>query len=101
MKSPIVKHSVIICGHKTSISLEHAFWHSLKEIARIRSVTISDLLTEIDATRAHGNLSSALRLFVLDYYWSRSQDGHGQSHSENPESLADTSAGRVPLPQAP
>lgn len=67
MKSAVVKRSVIIAGHKTSVSLEDAFWKVLKEIARTRGQTLSDLVSSIDAQRQHGNLSSALRLFVLEY----------------------------------
>jgi predicted DNA-binding ribbon-helix-helix protein len=68
MKSPVTKRSIIIAGHKTSVSLEDAFWKGLKEIAMGRDVTLSELVSAIDFARAHGNLSSALRLFVLDHY---------------------------------
>ena len=68
MKSPVVKRSIVIAGHKTSVSLEDAFWQGLKEIAGERDVTLSDLVATIDTDRRHGNLSSAIRLFVLDYY---------------------------------
>jgi predicted DNA-binding ribbon-helix-helix protein len=68
MKSPVVKRSIVIAGHKTSVSLEDAFWDSLKEIAARRHATLSDLVANIDAARNHGNLSSAIRLFVLDHF---------------------------------
>src|ERR1700686_5800647 len=68
MKSPVVKRSIVIAGHKTSVSLEDAFWRGLKEIAGGRDMTLSDLVSTIDSDRRHGNLSSAIRLFVLDYY---------------------------------
>jgi predicted DNA-binding ribbon-helix-helix protein len=68
MKSPVVKRSIVIAGHKTSVSLEDAFWQSLKEIAGSRELTLSDLVASIDTGRHHGNLSSAIRLFVLDHY---------------------------------
>jgi predicted DNA-binding ribbon-helix-helix protein len=68
MKSPVVKRSIVIAGHKTSVSLEDAFWKSLKEIAGGRHMTLSDLVAVIDSERQHGNLSSAIRLFVLDFY---------------------------------
>jgi predicted DNA-binding ribbon-helix-helix protein len=68
MKSPVVKHSVVIAGHKTSVSLEDAFWKGLKVIAATRGVTLSVLIESIDKDRAQGNLSSALRLAVLDFY---------------------------------
>jgi len=68
MKSPIVKRSIVLAGHKTSVSLEDAFWRGLKDIASGRRTTLSDLIVSIDLNREQGNLSSALRLFVLDHY---------------------------------
>ena len=67
MKSSIVKRSIIIGGHKTSVSLEDAFWTDLKNIAHTQQTTLSELVTKIDQTR-EGNLSSAIRLFVLDHF---------------------------------
>lgn len=64
-KDGIVKRSVRIAGHATSISLEAPFWRALCDIAAIRRVSINALVAAIDAQR-HGNLSSAIRLFVLD-----------------------------------
>ena len=66
MKSPIVKRSIVIDGHKTSVSLEDAFWEGVKEIAHKRRMSLSDLVGAIDSQRQQGNLSSALRLFVLE-----------------------------------
>jgi predicted DNA-binding ribbon-helix-helix protein len=68
MKSPVIKRSIVIAGHKTSVSLEDAFWKGLKDIADDRDVTLSDLVSSIDTDRQHGNLSSAIRLFVLDHF---------------------------------
>lgn len=68
MKSPVVKRSIVIAGHKTSVSLEEAFWKGLKEIAVSQGTTLSDLVASIDKGRKQGNLSSAIRLFVLDHY---------------------------------
>jgi predicted DNA-binding ribbon-helix-helix protein len=68
MKSLVVKRSVVVDGHKTSVSLEQAFWNGLKEIASSRKVTLSELVGSIDSGREQGNLSSAIRLFVLDHY---------------------------------
>jgi predicted DNA-binding ribbon-helix-helix protein len=73
MKSPVVKRSIVITGHKTSVSLEDAFWVGLKDIATGRNMTLSELVAAIDADRRQGNLSSAIRLFVLDFY--RAQSG--------------------------
>jgi predicted DNA-binding ribbon-helix-helix protein len=84
MKSPVVKRSIIIAGHKTSVSLEDAFWKGLKEIASGRDSTLSQLVQVIDLQRAHGNLSSAIRLFVLDYYRNLigTVEGREKSHPE-------------------
>jgi predicted DNA-binding ribbon-helix-helix protein len=71
MKSPVVKRSLVIAGHKTSVSLEDAFWKALKEIAGERGMNVSDLVTAIDRDRRQGSLSSAVRVFVLDHYRSR------------------------------
>ena len=68
MKSSVLKRSIVIAGHKTSVSLEDAFWDSLKEIAGERDMTLADLVASIDANRNHSNLSSAIRLFVLGVY---------------------------------
>ena len=68
MKSSVVKRSVVLAGHKTSVSLEDAFWESLKEIAGSGNMSLSDLITAIDSGRHNGNLSSAIRLFVLNFY---------------------------------
>ena len=68
MKSLVVKRSIFLAGRKTSVSLEDEFWNALKKIANDRSVTMSELVSDINAQRQHGNLSSALRLFVLEYY---------------------------------
>jgi predicted DNA-binding ribbon-helix-helix protein len=68
MKSLVVKRSIVAAGHKTSVSLEDAFWNGLKEIASGRNITLSDLVTAVGSERRQGNLSSAIRLFVLDFY---------------------------------
>ena len=71
MKSPVVKRSIVIGNHKTSVSLEDAFWRGLKDIAVSRRVALRDLVGSIDTERQHGNLSSAIRLFVLNHYQAR------------------------------
>jgi len=71
MKSSVIKRSIVIGGHKTSVSLEDAFWNGLREIANIRNETLSSLVGSIDVGRQHANLSSATRLFVLGFYRSR------------------------------
>ena len=72
MKSLVVKRSIVIAGHKTSVSLEDAFWDALKEIAIASGTTLSSVVSSIDSERQRGNLSSAIRLFVLAFY--RNQD---------------------------
>jgi len=66
MKSLVVKRSIVIAGHKTSVSLEEPFWLGLKEIAHGQQMTLSTMVGDIDIRRRQGNLSSAIRLFVLD-----------------------------------
>jgi predicted DNA-binding ribbon-helix-helix protein len=68
MKSSVAKRSILIDGHKTSVSLEDPFWTELKKIAHSQRVTLSELVTAIDHAREHGNLSSAIRLFVLHHF---------------------------------
>jgi predicted DNA-binding ribbon-helix-helix protein len=68
MESLVLKRSIVVGGHKTSVSLEDAFWRGLKEIASARHLTLSALVAGIDSGRTSGNLSSAIRLFVLDHY---------------------------------
>jgi predicted DNA-binding ribbon-helix-helix protein len=65
MQSSVVKRSIVVAGHKTSISLEDDFWRMMKEVAKEREVTLSELVAKIDSERQIGNLSSAIRLFVL------------------------------------
>ena len=66
--SSVIKRSVVIDGHKTSVSLEDAFWTDLKKIAHAQQVTLSELVTKIDGAREQNNLSSAIRLFVLHHF---------------------------------
>jgi len=68
MKSAIVKRSVVLAGHKTSVSIEDAFWNGLKEIGKGSGLTISELIADIDSQRLQGNLSSSIRLFVLAHF---------------------------------
>jgi predicted DNA-binding ribbon-helix-helix protein len=91
MKSLVIKRSVVVAGHKTSVSLEDAFWKGLKEIAGDRDMTLSELIGTIDSERENGNLSSALRLFVLDSYRTQLSDlkeGRGGSDGESESSGA-------------
>jgi predicted DNA-binding ribbon-helix-helix protein len=76
-KSTVLKRSVVLVGHKTSISLEEEFWKGLKEIAVGRDMSVSNLVAAIDTDRQNINLSSAIRLFVLAFY----QEQHAKNHS--------------------
>ena len=67
MKSQVIKRTVVIDGHKTSICLEDAFWSSLKAIAQAQGATVDQTVTRIDVTRKLSNLSSAVRLYVLEH----------------------------------
>jgi predicted DNA-binding ribbon-helix-helix protein len=66
MKSAIIKRSVVIDGHKTSVSLEEPFWTLVREIAGTERVSVSGLLCGIDRQRRNANLSSAIRVYVLE-----------------------------------
>ena len=88
MKSPVVKRSIVVAGHKTSVSLEEAFWNGMKEISGERNMTLSELVGEIDGKRQQGNLSSAIRLFVLDHYQAR-MNGNGKA-DETPREIMRT-----------
>ncbi|MBN8962168.1 MAG: ribbon-helix-helix domain-containing protein [Rhizobiales bacterium] len=86
LKYAVVKRSVMVGGHKTSVSLEDAFWDSLKEIAARRGMSLSAQLAGIDTHRDTNNLSSAIRLFVLDYFRTRaiSMMMIGESRTDSP-----------------
>jgi predicted DNA-binding ribbon-helix-helix protein len=77
VRSSVLKRSIVIAGHKTSVSLEDEFWKSLKEIAGERGMTLAQLVAAIDGNREHANLSSAIRLFVLRFY----RDQHRQDRT--------------------
>jgi len=93
MKSSVVKRSIVVGGHKTSVSLEEAFWSGMKEISVARGTTLYRLVSEIDANRNQGNLSSAIRQFVLDHFKGRAvapagefrpRASHAQGLAESP-----------------
>jgi predicted DNA-binding ribbon-helix-helix protein len=67
MPHTIRKRSVVIAGHATSVTLEEAFWQELRLLARRRGLSLNGLIAGVDTGR-RGNLSSALRLLVLDSY---------------------------------
>jgi predicted DNA-binding ribbon-helix-helix protein len=71
--SEVKKRSIIVRGHKTSVSLEDSFWTGLKEIAEARGSHLGQLVAELDSERDASNLSSALRVFVLKHYRARAE----------------------------
>ena len=64
----VAQRSVVIAGRKTSVTLEDTFWQALKTIASFEKIPVADLLLKINQGKQHANLSSAIRLFILDYY---------------------------------
>ncbi|HZO47219.1 MAG TPA: ribbon-helix-helix domain-containing protein [Xanthobacteraceae bacterium] len=79
MPSSVIKHSIVIAGHKTSVSLEDCFWRGLKEIARHRDLSLSNLVSVVETGRANANLSSALRVFVFQHFVGGQANGHAQA----------------------
>ena len=68
----VVKRSLLIAGHRTSVSLENAFWQGLRRIAAERGLSVNRLAAIVDASRGGANLSSAIRVFVLEAEGARS-----------------------------
>ncbi|WP_441228042.1 ribbon-helix-helix domain-containing protein [Tardiphaga sp. 20_F10_N6_6] len=73
LPSLVQKHSVLIGGVRTSISLEASFWHALKHLAAERSMSLGELVSEIGTAAGRGNLSSAIRVYLLDYYQQKAE----------------------------
>jgi len=83
LRSQVTKRSLVVGGHKTSVSLEDAFWVELRSIAHNLGVHLSQLVGSIDSVRQHSNLSSAIRLFVFEFR------SHGTSgHDLSPQAQA-------------
>jgi predicted DNA-binding ribbon-helix-helix protein len=68
MQTAVIKRSIVLDGHKTSVSLENEFWHGLREIAARENTSLSTLVGKIDRERYSCNLSSAIRVFVFNYF---------------------------------
>ncbi len=84
MKSSIIKRSVVIHGHKTSVSLEQPFWDAFRDIAETERMSTSALLRKVDAERRHANLSSAIRVFVLAHMRALANVGETAHENERP-----------------
>jgi predicted DNA-binding ribbon-helix-helix protein len=82
----VKKRSIVIGNHKTSISLEDEFWEGHRHIAQLRQTKLADHVSVIDGERGRANLSSAIRMFVLEYYRSRAAapDARRRSVESNP-----------------
>ncbi|PLW75530.1 ribbon-helix-helix domain-containing protein [Cohaesibacter celericrescens] len=78
------KHSVTIAGHRTSISLEDEFWTGLKSLAASRNKSLADIIRQIDRDRGANNLSSAIRISVLDHYKAQIPDNTDLTEPTNP-----------------
>jgi predicted DNA-binding ribbon-helix-helix protein len=90
MKSAITKRSVVIGGHKTSVSLEEPFWSAVRELAGAQHTTVSNLLRQIDLDRRNTNLSSAIRVYVLQSLRGQNEPLHNGGHvSQTPTWTAD------------
>jgi len=74
MKSIIIKRSIVLNGHKTSVSLENEFWDGLREIADGQKLKVSALVQRIDRERTNRNLSSAIRIYVFNHFRERPAD---------------------------
>jgi predicted DNA-binding ribbon-helix-helix protein len=74
LKSRVIKRSLVVGGHKTSVSLEDVFWNALRTIAHNRGIHLSQLVGTIDSERQHCNLSSAIRLFVFEQTCNHTDD---------------------------
>jgi predicted DNA-binding ribbon-helix-helix protein len=85
-KSAVTKRSVVIGGHKTSVSLEEPFWSEVRAIAEAERITVSSLLRRIDRERTNANLSSAIRVYVLEHV--RAKLGRTYRDSEADETYA-------------
>ena len=73
MKTTVSRYSIFIGGHKTGVSLEEPFWDGFREIARLHGMTLSEIVGWIDGHREHRNLSSAIRVYVVNFFRARAQ----------------------------
>jgi len=97
VKTTILKRSIIIAGHKTSVSLETEFWDLLKQVALGHHMTLSHLVTSIDAVRCDGNLSSAIRLFLLGVVQNKIKSLRANVRNETAPQLHQPLGGQAPL----
>lgn len=93
MKSLVTKRSIVIAGHKTSVSLEDAFWDELRSFAEQQRMTLSSVVNDIDTKRDGGNLSSAIRLFVLERARARAMEVSAQCQKGQTAAKNDATTG--------
>lgn len=97
MKSLVIKRSIVIHGHKTSVSLEDSFWRSLKDLATAGTTTLSDLVSAIADSRVEGgNLSSAIRVHVLSHFRDKAAALAGTGEKPSVVSLQSTETPAMP-----
>jgi len=94
LRSQVVKRSLVVGGHKTSVSLEETFWVELRSIAHNLGIHLSQLVGSIDAERQHSNLSSAIRLFVFEF---RSHNGNGEPMSPGAQAVLSGAKRHMPI----
>ena len=82
--SPVIKRSIVRDGHKSSVSLEDEFWDALREIAGVKNMTVSDLVATIDHGGNRDNLSSAIRVLVLDHFRRNSEHTPASRPNQTP-----------------
>lgn len=80
LRSRVLKRSIVVGRHKTSVSLEDVFWQELRHIAHDLGLHLSQLVARIDAERQHGNLSSAIRLYVFEQRCKAAETMPGDEH---------------------
>jgi predicted DNA-binding ribbon-helix-helix protein len=100
MNSPVQKRSVVVAGHKNSVSLEQEFWDGLKEISRLHGSSLVETLDGIAGNRTDGNLSSAIRLFVLDHYRTQAERSGARLPTADGASQAASRSASVVTPPA-
>jgi predicted DNA-binding ribbon-helix-helix protein len=88
MKSAVIKRSVVVNGRKTSVSLENEFWDALRQVAKQSNLSVASLIVEIERSRTTINLSSAIRIFLLNHF--RTENSDQQSVSYGPSFLLTT-----------
>jgi predicted DNA-binding ribbon-helix-helix protein len=93
LRSRVLKRSIVVGRHRTSISLEDVFWNELREIAHRRGVHLSELVGHIDGERQHCNLSSAIRMFVFEHARGRAESV--QNAKSEPEQIARDGGGTI------